>query len=955
MAEKTVRGRLLVRTDTTANWSSANPTLKKNELGFDSTAQKFKIGDGTNAWNSLKYIEKNSDYVNITNGITDKHVEIIKQNAQTPIHYSTHIYTPTYFESDLGDMYYTCFEGDEKTIYVLNIDWNNKIILDEYNYTLPTIPESDFVDVETLPGKAPVPNSGFVDKVYFNTDLSDSEVEALLSTLTYSDKGAAALLVTSNVSKAIMITALEGGYAIFNEQSQAIWCDEKFLEKYGETLGISHSGWHEFANPIEINAEVTSDGTIINMSGVVVGSQNDKLVDLLYVDSDDAELDKIYRVPIKGSKVVPNTGSIEKVYFNTDLSNDEVLAICQKLSYQVFQDEYGNDELPGVVLLNSNGNPISIFKSQNSESYAILGGDFYSVNVEFYWANGDFLDLTGTEEGWQNFTNPITINGELLSTYESAVGIYEVGTQNSKIVELFYTDAQTTGYTYHRQKDGKFIQVLDETLVVDVAELPSPTIYTSTEVPSSGLVEKIYINTELSNDKIFEIFNSLTYVDVYLEGMSIPQIYVVLTDSSMNKAITISAYGGNISYVRDMANNDIVILWSQENGWESTLSELDINVENMLSVFASQLGMELQNNKLTSLFSATPFKKTPNPDIKVDKLYRTPQFSGTEIPSSGAIGTIYFNTDLSVEETVAILETLEYVDAFWDGQLLVPILSNADMTNALFIRKLGDGLYIMVGLVTDTDGNVTTPVIFSSYVEQGYGWLASEFAFNDENMLSVLASQAGVTIQNNKITKLMTLDTFKVSAYDYYQIKNGEWKEFGSNKKSENSGNGVTLIEVDKNVTINDELWNKVVENEVVVLKIVDNSESYDSKIYALKSHSMIYDNGGYVVFQTTAVNGIGTIVVQKDSNGNYFSNFYASDPTDNIKSIGIENNKLVARYDRIFDKDVDYLSEGVNVDTETATDSNNLITSKAVRKYVEDYVAQYMATNNNSSNESEA
>lgn len=55
MAEKTIDTRLKVRGDTASNWSSANPTLLKNEVGYDETNKKFKIGDGTTPWNSLAY------------------------------------------------------------------------------------------------------------------------------------------------------------------------------------------------------------------------------------------------------------------------------------------------------------------------------------------------------------------------------------------------------------------------------------------------------------------------------------------------------------------------------------------------------------------------------------------------------------------------------------------------------------------------------------------------------------------------------------------------------------------------------------------------------------------------------------------------------------------------------------------------------------------------------------
>ena len=43
------------RRDTSANWSSANPTLASGEIAFDTTTKQFKVGDGSTAWNSLAY------------------------------------------------------------------------------------------------------------------------------------------------------------------------------------------------------------------------------------------------------------------------------------------------------------------------------------------------------------------------------------------------------------------------------------------------------------------------------------------------------------------------------------------------------------------------------------------------------------------------------------------------------------------------------------------------------------------------------------------------------------------------------------------------------------------------------------------------------------------------------------------------------------------------------------
>ena len=41
------------RRDTSSNWSSVNPTLAAGEMGYDTTNDILKIGDGSTAWNSL--------------------------------------------------------------------------------------------------------------------------------------------------------------------------------------------------------------------------------------------------------------------------------------------------------------------------------------------------------------------------------------------------------------------------------------------------------------------------------------------------------------------------------------------------------------------------------------------------------------------------------------------------------------------------------------------------------------------------------------------------------------------------------------------------------------------------------------------------------------------------------------------------------------------------------------
>jgi hypothetical protein len=47
--------RLQNRRDTAANWTANNPTLAAGEMGLETDTSKFKMGNGSTAWNSLAY------------------------------------------------------------------------------------------------------------------------------------------------------------------------------------------------------------------------------------------------------------------------------------------------------------------------------------------------------------------------------------------------------------------------------------------------------------------------------------------------------------------------------------------------------------------------------------------------------------------------------------------------------------------------------------------------------------------------------------------------------------------------------------------------------------------------------------------------------------------------------------------------------------------------------------
>lgn len=67
----TLKTRIVIRNDTTAAWEAANPVLLKGEMGIEYDTNKFKIGDGVTAWNSLGYApEIDASAVTLTKDIT---------------------------------------------------------------------------------------------------------------------------------------------------------------------------------------------------------------------------------------------------------------------------------------------------------------------------------------------------------------------------------------------------------------------------------------------------------------------------------------------------------------------------------------------------------------------------------------------------------------------------------------------------------------------------------------------------------------------------------------------------------------------------------------------------------------------------------------------------------------------------------------------------------------------
>lgn len=64
--------KIQLRHDTALNWDNENPVLLEGELGIETDTNKIKIGDGTNPWRDLGYVQgddggQSASYLDLTN------------------------------------------------------------------------------------------------------------------------------------------------------------------------------------------------------------------------------------------------------------------------------------------------------------------------------------------------------------------------------------------------------------------------------------------------------------------------------------------------------------------------------------------------------------------------------------------------------------------------------------------------------------------------------------------------------------------------------------------------------------------------------------------------------------------------------------------------------------------------------------------------------------------------
>jgi hypothetical protein len=140
-----------LRRDTLTNWTSVNPTLAAGEVGYDSTSNKIKIGNGSTAWNSLEYASGGASILVSATAPVDPEVGDVWFNTETGISY---VYYDSFWTSIAGSSGAPIISDTAPASPVLGMQWFNSSTGKSYLYYSNAWVEIDSNGTSALSGNA---------------------------------------------------------------------------------------------------------------------------------------------------------------------------------------------------------------------------------------------------------------------------------------------------------------------------------------------------------------------------------------------------------------------------------------------------------------------------------------------------------------------------------------------------------------------------------------------------------------------------------------------------------------------------------------------------------------------------------------------------------------------------------------------------------------------------------
>lgn len=526
-----------------------------------------------------------------------------------------------------------------------------------------------------------------------------------------------------------------------------------------------------------------------------------KGVEILGVTGSRRDVSTIIRSDLWEGTIVPNEGVVERVYINTALSTGQVEDLLSNLKLNVRGmgecfvaskelDEEGTMNDASIVMID-----ISAISGGQAKGYILMWQwtsleqlipIFSSAAPE---VTAEFTNVSFT--GWSEaiLAKPyIDLNFTVTSTLQldGTAKQNAIGTQNEQVAILFSTTPFVAGEGSTIDLEGTYD---GNTLINnDLAKVSEGPV---TPVPKSGYVDTIYFNTSLSIEETDVALSKLPFVQFEDTTYIYPVLYT--TDSSgtatsivvVAKDTTTSAYS-IIDFVTFEAYYSSVYFEDGEDKFTGWYTEIPNYIQAKGEAQASiegQIAVGGSNNLIAHVISIDPtfsatseIKQDENEQVEINLQQYVDQkkiplnlklniekkgatitttaglfggWSGTPIPSSGIIDTVYLNTQVDQLELATAIEEL-----FIEALALVPEIAEEPMIPLLYtdsyalMLMYAEGASGILVLADDT----TIPVFvystnpeYNSMIEAELGFIGwypdlpiTQLTLGEENIVGVL-------------------------------------------------------------------------------------------------------------------------------------------------------------------------------------------------------------------------
>lgn len=562
-----------------------------------------------------------------------------------------------------------------------------------------------------------VPNTGMVENVYFNTNLSIEEVVSVLSNVTHT-------MMTDSISVypiakykrpddsgiyyQIVSMKLNDEYHIFEFEDGEKYFSSTINNDTGFPFTFPNEGWYpEFDGVIEINSEVSNDD---DASFGVFGLENDKLSSLIsttpFVQSSGEEVTTLYQMNADGT-----LNKDKPIKIAIQGASNELEKLVANLQTLVTKAQETADEAKAIALGKGAGKVFETYaemmnylKAAPNDEFKV-GDNLYikAKKVPDYWISAILEDNSGnygyyeiseletakvdlTDYQTKNLTASITINGQQKTTVEGA--IEELNTQKVDV-----------GTVYTKEEiDAELEEIKNSGGTGGNADL---TNYYNKEEVDAKLADKVTVETGKvlsTNDYTTEEKTKLAELPTNAE-----------LEEKLANAGTGSGGGGGIS-----------------------AAILDVN--------------ELPSP--TEANSKLLYRKTYSNHIT---------WVGTEVPNKELVEKVYLNTSITTkEEFIEIASKITNYNK--DGAYCV--LVNSDTTSGIAVIYLPDEDYY--GICDLTQSNIY--LAFGEFAtEVGFEGWNPEFNGVLELNIKPIKEKDGVKFGNENyvLSSLISITPFK--------------------------------------------------------------------------------------------------------------------------------------------------------------------------------------------------